>query len=222
MGMAEDVVQDRFCHTLHRGCGRGCASQETENLKRINHVLTETVARLEEDNKTLRERELRDRETVINELVGEMQKTTDRDFFREKKLSEFEFEKKRARDEKLLSGRRPIGNAVTEGRFMAFGTGATQLMNALVYALPPDASNDSSVSPARVYKTQTELLDFRANKWEGNAPDWINSSDTNFREIVISPNNPERDLQTFSPRRLLGHLRPMLLLASLFYHPISS
>ncbi|XP_020270118.1 uncharacterized protein LOC109845291 isoform X2 [Asparagus officinalis] len=75
------------------------ASQEIENLKRMNHVLTKTVASLEEDNKTFREKELRDRETEINEWVGEMQKTTDRDFFREKKLLELEFEKKRERDE---------------------------------------------------------------------------------------------------------------------------
>ena len=41
------------------------------------------------------------------------------------------------------------GNAVTDGKFIVFGTGSTQLINALVYALSPDGAN-ASVSPARV------------------------------------------------------------------------
>ncbi|XP_020244099.1 alliin lyase-like [Asparagus officinalis] len=94
-----------------------------------------------------------------------------------------------------------VGNAVTKDRFIAFGTGATQLMNALVYALSPDAANNLSVPAARVvaavpyyavFKTQTEMFDFRANKWEGSASDWKNSSNKyDFIEFVTSPNNPD-------------------------------
>ena len=39
-----------------------------------------------------------------------------------------------------------VGNAVTQGRFIVFGTGSTQLLNAAVYALSPDNSS----APAKV------------------------------------------------------------------------
>lgn len=49
---------------------------------------------------------------------------------------------------------RAVGNAVTDGKFIVFGSGSTQLINALVYALSPDSSsNSSSSSPARVVAT---------------------------------------------------------------------
>ena len=46
-----------------------------------------------------------------------------------------------------------VGNAVTDHRFTVFGTGSTQLINALIYALSPDATADNasySYTPARV------------------------------------------------------------------------
>lgn len=43
------------------------------------------------------------------------------------------------------------GNAVTENRFIVFGAGSTQLLNAAVHALSPSRnSSSSSPSPARV------------------------------------------------------------------------
>ncbi|ONK76583.1 uncharacterized protein A4U43_C03F29820 [Asparagus officinalis] len=95
---------------------------------------------------------------------------------------------------------RAVGNAVVDGRFIVFGTGSMQLINALVYALSPDSAGDGSVSPARVvasvpfypaYKTQTEIFDSRENEWEGITSKWLNSSNENFIEFVTSPNNPD-------------------------------
>ena len=42
-----------------------------------------------------------------------------------------------------------VGNAITEGKYIIFGSGSTQLFNAAVYALSPN----SSVSPAKVVAT---------------------------------------------------------------------
>ncbi|URD99336.1 tryptophan aminotransferase-related protein 4-like [Musa troglodytarum] len=93
-----------------------------------------------------------------------------------------------------------VGNAVTDGKFIVFGAGSAQLINALVYALSP--SNASS-SPASVvasapyypfYKEQTNQFETRAYGWGGTTSDLANasvSSATNFIEFVTSPNNPD-------------------------------
>nr|CAD1833929.1 unnamed protein product [Ananas comosus var. bracteatus] len=94
---------------------------------------------------------------------------------------------------------RAVGNAVEEDKFIVFGSGSTQLINALVYALSPD----NATSPASVvatapyyalYKSQTNLFDGREYEWKGITSEWINSSSvstTNFIEFVTSPNNPD-------------------------------
>ncbi|CAL9756186.1 unnamed protein product [Musa acuminata subsp. burmannicoides] len=94
-----------------------------------------------------------------------------------------------------------VRNAVTDGKFIVFGSGSTQLINALVYAL--SLHNSTSSSPAHVvatvpyypvYKFQTNLFDGREYKWEGLTSEWANvsaSSLTNFIEFVTSPNNPD-------------------------------
>ncbi|PSS19522.1 Tryptophan aminotransferase-related protein [Actinidia chinensis var. chinensis] len=87
-----------------------------------------------------------------------------------------------------------VGNAVTEKRFIVFGAGSSQLLNAAVHAL----SQDKSTSPAGVvaYKAQTEF--FRSNdyKFLGDAALWKNASDANVNiiEFVTSPNNPDGHL----------------------------
>lgn len=43
-----------------------------------------------------------------------------------------------------------VGNAITEGKYIVFGSGSTQLLNAAVYAFSPDTS---SQSPAKVVAT---------------------------------------------------------------------
>ncbi|OAY84878.1 Tryptophan aminotransferase-related protein 4 [Ananas comosus] len=94
---------------------------------------------------------------------------------------------------------RAVGNAVEEDKFIVFGSGSTQLINALVYALSPD----NATSPASVvatapyyalYKSQTNLFDGREYEWKGITSEWINSSSvstTNLIEFVTSPNNPD-------------------------------
>ncbi|KAK4280139.1 hypothetical protein QN277_011802 [Acacia crassicarpa] len=97
-----------------------------------------------------------------------------------------------------------VGNAVTEGRFIIFGAGSTQLLNAAVYAFSPNSS--SSHSPAKVvatppyypvYRTQTELFNSLDNRFEGDTWFWKNKKlpekDT-FIEFVTSPNNPDGKL----------------------------
>lgn len=91
------------------------------------------------------------------------------------------------------------GNAVTENRFIIFGAGSTQLLNAAVRALSADYN--SSSSPARVvasipfyplYQLQTDYFESVDYKFEGDANLWGNvSSNTHLVEFVTAPNNPD-------------------------------
>ncbi|KAL5843657.1 hypothetical protein ACOSQ4_009615 [Xanthoceras sorbifolium] len=91
-----------------------------------------------------------------------------------------------------------VGNAVTDKRFIVFGAGSTQLLNAAVHALSPDNSS----SPARVvasipfyplYELQTEYFQSVDFQFQGDTSLWKNSSDTsvNLIEFVTAPNNPD-------------------------------
>ncbi|TKY46072.1 Tryptophan aminotransferase-related protein 4 [Spatholobus suberectus] len=93
------------------------------------------------------------------------------------------------------------GNAITEGRYIVFGSGSTQLLNAAVYALSPN----SSVSPAKVvvtapyypvYRIQTQFFNSRDFSYEGDTSSWRNNTDSKSRfiEFVTSPNNPDGKL----------------------------
>ncbi|CAO2183063.1 unnamed protein product [Urochloa humidicola] len=95
---------------------------------------------------------------------------------------------------------RAVGNAVVDGKHLVFGAGSTQLINALVHALSPDANAASP--PARVvatapyytpYRTQTAMFDGREYRWDGTTAARVkaNSSDDGFIEFVASPNNPD-------------------------------
>ncbi|KAL4303629.1 hypothetical protein GQ457_10G002650 [Hibiscus cannabinus] len=96
-----------------------------------------------------------------------------------------------------------VGNAVTENRFIIFGAGSTQVLNAAVFALSPDNTS----SPARVVssvpyytlnKEQTEYFSSEKFEFEGDAYTWRNRSDgssTNVIEFVTSPNNPDGQLK---------------------------
>ncbi|PKI62367.1 tryptophan aminotransferase-related protein 4-like isoform X2 [Punica granatum] len=99
-----------------------------------------------------------------------------------------------------------VGNAVTDGKFLVFGAGSTQLLYAAVHALslPPDNTSSSS-SPAQVvasipyyalYEMQTDFFDSRESNFQGDAAILINNSDvtTNIIEFVTSPNNPDGQL----------------------------
>ncbi|KAF9599652.1 hypothetical protein IFM89_001598 [Coptis chinensis] len=91
-----------------------------------------------------------------------------------------------------------IGNAVTDGRFILFGAGSTQLLNAALFGL----SLDDSPSPANIvasipfyplYEAQTKYFNSMEFKWQGDASLWKNRSDSSgtFVEFVTSPNNPD-------------------------------
>ncbi|XP_017439181.1 tryptophan aminotransferase-related protein 4 isoform X2 [Vigna angularis] len=95
-----------------------------------------------------------------------------------------------------------VGNVITEGKYIVFGSGSTQLLNAAVYAFSPDTS---SQSPAKVvatppyypvYRTQTEYFNARNFSYEGSTSSWINKTDSSstFIEFVTSPNNPDGKL----------------------------
>ncbi|XP_028798211.1 tryptophan aminotransferase-related protein 4-like [Neltuma alba] len=94
-----------------------------------------------------------------------------------------------------------VGNAKTDGRFIIFGAGSTQLLNAAVYAFSP---NSSLHSPAKVvatapyypvYRQQTELFNSLDYRYEGDTSLWKKNLSENknirFIEFVTSPNNPD-------------------------------
>ncbi|KAK1259825.1 Tryptophan aminotransferase-related protein 4 [Acorus gramineus] len=98
-----------------------------------------------------------------------------------------------------------VGNAITDGRFILFGTGSTHLLNAAVHALSPD---DPSSPPAKVlasvpyypvYEMGTTFFNDRENRWGGTTSTWVNKSDSStageFIEFVTSPNNPDGRLK---------------------------
>ncbi|XP_059631523.1 tryptophan aminotransferase-related protein 4-like isoform X2 [Cornus florida] len=95
-----------------------------------------------------------------------------------------------------------VQNAVTAGRFIVFGTGSTQLLNAAVHALSTINSSSPTGVVASVpfypaYKEQTAF--FRSVDYEflGDASLWKNTSDVrmNVIEFVTSPNNPDGQLK---------------------------
>ncbi|ONH90216.1 hypothetical protein PRUPE_8G041100 [Prunus persica] len=96
-----------------------------------------------------------------------------------------------------------VGNAVTGGRYIVFGAGSTQLLNAAVHALSSHNSSSSS-SPASVvasipyynlYQIQTEFFRSTDYVFRGDASLLQNISDaTNVIEFVTSPNNPDGQL----------------------------
>ncbi|KAK4775341.1 hypothetical protein SAY86_010276 [Trapa natans] len=94
------------------------------------------------------------------------------------------------------------GNAVTGGKYIICGAGATQLLNAAVHALSPQ--DPSSGSPAsvvasapyyKVYQTQTEFFESKNFMFDGEASVWTDIKETtvdmNIIEFVTSPSNPE-------------------------------
>ncbi|WVZ14641.1 hypothetical protein V8G54_012207 [Vigna mungo] len=95
-----------------------------------------------------------------------------------------------------------VGNAITDGKYIIFGAGATHLINAAVHAL---SSNNASSSPAKVvasipyypvYKEQTEFFNSEDYKFNEDASMWKNySSNSTFIELVTSPNNPDGDMK---------------------------
>ncbi|KAF5185771.1 Tryptophan aminotransferase-related protein, partial [Thalictrum thalictroides] len=91
-----------------------------------------------------------------------------------------------------------VGNAKTDGRYLIFGVGSTQLLNGAIYALSPeDSSSPASVVAAfpfyPVYKSATEFFDSVEFKWLGDASLLKNRSDSSGTsiEFVTSPNNPD-------------------------------
>ncbi|CAI9116472.1 OLC1v1017625C1 [Oldenlandia corymbosa var. corymbosa] len=92
-------------------------------------------------------------------------------------------------------------NAVTDGKYIAFGCGSTQLINAAVFAL----SSQNSSSPSRVvaltpyyplYKSQTDYFQTAHFEFGGDASLMKNNSDASqLIEFVTSPNNPDCQLR---------------------------
>lgn len=91
-----------------------------------------------------------------------------------------------------------VGNAVTEGRFIVFGTGSTQLLNAAVHSLSlANLSSRAGVVTTKpfypAYKSQTDFFRSVDYKFLGDTSMWKNSTDGNVSiiEFVTSPNNPD-------------------------------
>ncbi|XP_027925113.1 tryptophan aminotransferase-related protein 4-like [Vigna unguiculata] len=95
-----------------------------------------------------------------------------------------------------------VGNAVTDGKYIIFGAGATHLLNAAVHAL---SSNNASSSSAKVvasvpyypvYREQTEFFNSEDYEFSEDTSMWKNdSSNSTFIELVTSPNNPDGDMK---------------------------
>ncbi|KAJ0235509.1 Tryptophan aminotransferase-related protein 3 [Hirschfeldia incana] len=97
-----------------------------------------------------------------------------------------------------------VGNAVTDNRYVIFGTGATQLVAASVHALSQTNSSSltrlvSAIPYYNAYKEQTDFFNYANLKFEGDASVWKKSEHndnlTQVIEIVTSPNNPDGKLK---------------------------
>nr|GEU79917.1 tryptophan aminotransferase-related protein 3-like [Tanacetum cinerariifolium] len=97
-----------------------------------------------------------------------------------------------------------VGNAVTEGRYLVFGIGSTQLLNAAVYALSSENSSTpsnvlASIPFYSVYKSQTMFFNSENFQFEGDTNSWQSNNSTNNMDVVefvTSPNNPDGELKT--------------------------
>ncbi|KAL0440386.1 UNVERIFIED_CONTAM: Tryptophan aminotransferase-related protein 4 [Sesamum latifolium] len=93
-------------------------------------------------------------------------------------------------------------NAVTDGRYIVFGAGSTQLLNAAVYALSMNMSSPAKVVAEKpfypVYKEQTEFFNAKQFEFHGDASLLRNGTSKtieNVIEFVASPNNPDGNLK---------------------------
>ncbi|XP_016510340.1 tryptophan aminotransferase-related protein 3 [Nicotiana tabacum] len=95
-------------------------------------------------------------------------------------------------------------NAITDGRYIAIGVGASRLLNAVVHSLSME-NYSSSPYPAKFfakpphypfYKLQTDYLQTRHYEFIGD-PSLLNNSDIggDVFEFVTSPSNPEGNLE---------------------------
>ncbi|KAH7525073.1 hypothetical protein FEM48_Zijuj06G0186400 [Ziziphus jujuba var. spinosa] len=98
-----------------------------------------------------------------------------------------------------------VGNAVTSGRYILFGAGSTQLLNAAVHALSLHHNASSPPTPVlasipfyALYKKQTDVFGLANFKFEGDASLWMNNSDA----IAASA---DEDIMLFSISKLTGH-----------------
>ncbi|OMO98704.1 EGF-like, alliinase [Corchorus olitorius] len=95
-----------------------------------------------------------------------------------------------------------VGNAVTDNRYIIFGAGSTQVLTAAVYALSPENSSlpagvVASVPYYALYRKQVEHFNSQKFKFEGDAHQWMNKSDSSkyMIEYVTTPNNPDGRLK---------------------------
>ncbi|KAJ8753499.1 hypothetical protein K2173_022740 [Erythroxylum novogranatense] len=87
-----------------------------------------------------------------------------------------------------------VRNAETEGRHIVVGTGSTQLVQALLYALSPQDAKEpiNVVSAAPYYSCYPDITDCLKSglyKWAGDARSF--NKDGPYIEIVNTPNNPD-------------------------------
>ncbi|RWR77534.1 tryptophan aminotransferase-related protein 4-like protein [Cinnamomum micranthum f. kanehirae] len=94
-----------------------------------------------------------------------------------------------------------VGNANAKRKFILFGDGSSQLLNAAVHALSHNSSSPASVVAAvpyyALFKDQTLLFKSENYEWKGDASHWNNVSGSSgkFIEFVTSPNNPDGNLR---------------------------
>ncbi|TKY45999.1 Tryptophan aminotransferase-related protein 4 [Spatholobus suberectus] len=83
-----------------------------------------------------------------------------------------------------------VGNAITDGKYIIFGAGATHLLNAAVHALSSNASSSpakvvASIPYYPVYKEQTEFFKSEDYKFNGDTSMWKNdTSNSTFIELT--------------------------------------
>ncbi|XP_024970999.1 tryptophan aminotransferase-related protein 3-like [Cynara cardunculus var. scolymus] len=95
-----------------------------------------------------------------------------------------------------------VGNAITEDRYIVFGIGSSQLLNAAVYALSSETSSSPSNVVASIpfypmYRTQTVFFNSKNFQFQGDTKAWQLNNSTNMDvvEFVTSPNNPDGELK---------------------------
>ncbi|KAL0285643.1 UNVERIFIED_CONTAM: Tryptophan aminotransferase-related protein 4 [Sesamum angustifolium] len=93
-------------------------------------------------------------------------------------------------------------NSVTDGRYIVFGAGATQLLNAAVYALSMNMSSPAKVVAEKpfypVYKEQTEFFKAKQFEFHGDASllrNGTSNTTENVIEFVASPKYPDGNLK---------------------------
>ncbi|KAL2484513.1 L-tryptophan--pyruvate aminotransferase 1 [Abeliophyllum distichum] len=170
-------------------CSSGVVPEATENNSRLN-LPADSIINLDHGDPTMYESYWRKLGNMCTVMFTGYQSLS---YFANPKNLCWFLEPKLEEEIKKLHN--VVGNATVEGYHIVVGTGSSQLIQAVLYALSDplnEANPISVVSAAPYYSSYSEVANFvrsGLHKWAGDAHTF--DKDGSYIEMVTSPNNPD-------------------------------